>query len=362
MHGRYLLRMFFFWLLFCNVLDVSLAAQATQIPRVSNFVILLDPTPSMFERTDASEASKTVEAKLILRRMSDLIPEIGYAVVVALPASRRLIGPMAYKREPFRKMVSTLPEKLSDTQKKQKPSLSRALLQSRSVLSKLNDKTSVIILSDGQTNQGAGSIEAARQLMIEAPGTCLDIISLADSAQGRTGLLELADIGNGTYAEGRQLLASRAAMQQFVQNTFYLHLPPKPSRKDLAKLDLQPGARPSPGGSEWPPFEIILFDPRSHSIKQTEMPYLLINAVILKSMPKLHIQVAGHTDVTGKKSDNRRLSLRRAQAVAAELIRHGIQADRISVVGYGESKPVLSNLTAVGRMLNRRVDFVVKEK
>lgn len=68
------------------------------------------------------------------------------------------------------------------------------------------------------------------------------------------------------------------------------------------------------------------------------------------------ITVEGHTDAKGDPAYNRRLSLRRAQSVKAWLVqRGGLDADRIAVKGFGETRPVASNSTSSGRARNRRV-------
>ena len=64
----------------------------------------------------------------------------------------------------------------------------------------------------------------------------------------------------------------------------------------------------------------------------------------------------GHTDSTGSAAYNQKLSERRAAAVAGALQNFGVDADRISSVGYGESQPIATNATKEGRAQNRRVD------
>jgi OOP family OmpA-OmpF porin len=71
------------------------------------------------------------------------------------------------------------------------------------------------------------------------------------------------------------------------------------------------------------------------------------------------IEVAGHTDSLGPAEFNQHLSEQRAAAVKAYLVEHGIDAGRISVIGYGEARPRGSNDTVEGRRLNRRVEIRV---
>jgi len=69
------------------------------------------------------------------------------------------------------------------------------------------------------------------------------------------------------------------------------------------------------------------------------------------------IAIRGHSDATGDEAWNRQLSRARAQAVADQLIARGIDAGRFVVAGLGSSQPVADNSTAVGRGLNRRIEF-----
>ncbi len=77
----------------------------------------------------------------------------------------------------------------------------------------------------------------------------------------------------------------------------------------------------------------------------------------LERDPSLQIEVAGHTDSTGKASRNVELSQARAQAVLDHLVGRGLPSERLSAVGHGASRPVASNDTAAGRSANRRVEI-----
>jgi outer membrane protein OmpA-like peptidoglycan-associated protein len=77
--------------------------------------------------------------------------------------------------------------------------------------------------------------------------------------------------------------------------------------------------------------------------------------------PRSQIVVEGHTDSYGSDEGNLALSRKRAEAVGAYLSGTlGIQAFRISAVGYGETQPIASNETAQGRERNRRIDVIIE--
>lgn len=62
---------------------------------------------------------------------------------------------------------------------------------------------------------------------------------------------------------------------------------------------------------------------------------------LLNDNPNITIELSAHTDMVGQNDANKQLSLRRAQSVVDYLIQHGIKADRLTPVGYGEEKPVV---------------------
>jgi OOP family OmpA-OmpF porin len=77
----------------------------------------------------------------------------------------------------------------------------------------------------------------------------------------------------------------------------------------------------------------------------------------LVANPEVRVEVGGHTDSTGPRALNERLSLARAESVKAYLIENGVAADRMEVHGYASTQPVASNKTASGRAQNRRVEL-----
>lgn len=82
----------------------------------------------------------------------------------------------------------------------------------------------------------------------------------------------------------------------------------------------------------------------------------------MKEHPTMRVELGGHTDNEGSESTNLKLSQGRSNAVKAYLLQNGIAADRVTSVGYGESKPVAGNETAEGRQANRRVEFTIIQK
>lgn len=98
----------------------------------------------------------------------------------------------------------------------------------------------------------------------------------------------------------------------------------------------------------------ILFLTASAELYEASKAGLDRLADALKRHPRLRLEVGGHTDAVGKDEDNMVLSERRAKAVYDYLVERGVEADRLTYRGYGETRPVATNDTPEGRAQNRR--------
>jgi len=86
---------------------------------------------------------------------------------------------------------------------------------------------------------------------------------------------------------------------------------------------------------------------------------LIIQKVIrsLKDYPEIHLEISGHTDNTGSRSSNIKLSKKRADSVKDYLVSQGITSNRLRAIGLGPDHPIASNNTVEGRSKNRRIEF-----
>jgi outer membrane protein OmpA-like peptidoglycan-associated protein len=105
----------------------------------------------------------------------------------------------------------------------------------------------------------------------------------------------------------------------------------------------------------------VNFDFDKANIRSDAEPILDAAASSLQAEQPVSIGVEGHTDSTGSDDYNQGLSIRRATAVRDYLEKKGIDAARMTIEGYGETKPVASNDTEEGRAQNRRVELRVAE-
>ena len=104
----------------------------------------------------------------------------------------------------------------------------------------------------------------------------------------------------------------------------------------------------------------VFFESGSAALKSISVTELTRLKELLEEHPTLNIQINGHTDTVGSDTDNLRLSEQRAKAVQDYLIQEGIATSRLSYKGYGESQPIDTNDTEMGRQNNRRTEFVVR--
>jgi outer membrane protein OmpA-like peptidoglycan-associated protein/tetratricopeptide (TPR) repeat protein len=103
----------------------------------------------------------------------------------------------------------------------------------------------------------------------------------------------------------------------------------------------------------------IFFDPNKYELKPASETELDQVVQLLKDNPTLHIQINGHTDNSGKMTDNKILSENRARAVTTYLVTRGITQIRLTFKGYGDTVPVADNSTPEGRAQNRRTELKV---
>ncbi len=81
-------------------------------------------------------------------------------------------------------------------------------------------------------------------------------------------------------------------------------------------------------------------------------------AIVLDALPQgTRLTITGHTDNVGDPRSNRALSLRRAETVRAFLVENGAPPAMLATAGAGDTQPIASNNTEVGRARNRRIEF-----
>lgn len=105
----------------------------------------------------------------------------------------------------------------------------------------------------------------------------------------------------------------------------------------------------------------ISFQPASATLTPTGEATVQRIAAILTRCEGARFEIGGHTDAQGSEGGNLALSRARAEAVLTALIAAKAPPGRLVARGYGEARPIADNATAVGRALNRRIEFTLIE-
>jgi OOP family OmpA-OmpF porin len=197
-------------------------AQDRLVPKVDNFILLIDQSGSMFLTPQGDVETKAELAKGILLEMNKLIPELGYTgAIQSFPPSRILIGPKRYDRISFAKAIESLPVE-GAIFGKQTP-LGSGILDLGEVLENMpQGKTAIILFTDGEENLGVEALEAQDSLRATYPNLSLHTVSISDKEQDKAILRELSERTGGIYVEGNELSSDTMARERFVREIFYL--------------------------------------------------------------------------------------------------------------------------------------------
>lgn len=158
-----------------------------------------------------------------------------------------------------------------------------------------------------------------------------------------------------TAALGAQIMAKIRALVPAgftVGATSAVTVLPPPPQVDAATCQTELGAVQSG--------EKIHFDTGKSTLREDSIRVL--DALVVASLRCLdaRVTVEGHTDSEGDPAANQALSEARAHAVVEYLVAGGIAAERLTAIGYGETRPIADNATVEGRQQNRRIDFRVE--
>ena len=126
------------------------------------------------------------------------------------------------------------------------------------------------------------------------------------------------------------------------------------------KFGSAPEAAPPPPPPVAAPSFMVFFDWDRSTLSQQALNTIRQAADAYKTKGNARITATGHTDRSGPENYNMALSLRRANAVKDALVRDGVPATAISVIGKGESDPLVPTADGVREPQNRRVVIVIQ--
>lgn len=106
--------------------------------------------------------------------------------------------------------------------------------------------------------------------------------------------------------------------------------------------------------------DAVTFEHGKANLKEESHSLLDQVALMIKANPDVKVRVEGHTDDTGPKAINWRLSRQRAEAVRRYIIGRGVAPARLRAEGFGPDRPLAKGNDDAARAKNRRVEFVVE--
>jgi len=357
----------------CLVFGLALAivpgqtAFAKMVKKVDNFVVLLDQSGSMAQRLGGQK--KIVSAVDVLSRLDQEIPELGYNGSMYLSSPYQAVSPSAaYRTGPLAAAAGGVNTRFEVFGRN--TTLGEDIRTIGPAIDKLSGKTALIILTDGDNNQGSDPVAEARALYDRnSPNLCVHVISYADTDHGKAVVGALRALSNCSVAADAGSLASKAGMAQYAKAVFFgdAATPPPPGDADGDGVtddrdkcpDTLRGAIVDADGCALQYSLQIEFDFDKADIRPEYHDNIAKAAEFIKRYPETKILVAGHTDSVGEADYNKTLSMQRAEALKAYLVKNfGVNSGQLYPRGYGELRPVASNDTDAGRQTNRRVEFI----
>lgn len=134
----------------------------------------------------------------------------------------------------------------------------------------------------------------------------------------------------------------------------------------IEKEILNPTVAPLPEFSCQEDFDFLLrnnkinFTSNSDTIDSSSYDLLRDLLDVANRCSDVNIEISGHTDSQGSEEYNLQLSQKRAESVLDYLTNNGIEVDRLTAIGYGETNPIADNETPEGLEANRRIEFKVE--
>lgn len=250
--------------------------------------------------------------------------------------------------------------------------LGKAIAAAAADLDGLSGNSALIIVSDGLAT-GDGAVAAAKRLKSEmGDSICIYTVWVGDAENGRNQMQAIADASECGMAVSGDDLSDGEKMADFMTAVFVGEQVDSDGDGVPDALDKCPG---TPMGvkvddngcaitilsgkdDDWV-FEAITFNINKATLKSGSYDTLDQVVTAMNHNPHLKLEVQGHTDISGPRAFNVKLSQNRAKTVMNYLVKKGISADRLSAVGYGPDRPIADNATESGRNQNRRVQFCV---
>ena len=353
--------------------------QANQYqPKADNFVVILDTSSSMSD--EYSGFSKFKIAQDYLNALNQTLPELEYngalrtfGNIASVPDKSTLLvyGPTRYSTKGFELALNGVKGPSGDNS----IPLAKALAATGKDLNATQGTTAIIIVSDGRDIDQM-TVKTVQNLKDQlGDRVCIYPIRIGDDPAGAKQMERIAATGACGFPVVVKNYKTSYSMGDLVEDIFLAKIQ-KPAFKPV------PVAKPvdsdgdgvtddrdqcpnTPIGATvdargcWSFEAVMLFDFDRSEIKSEAHPMLNETSDILKMNPEINVKIDGHTDNIGTSMYNMKLSERRANAVMEYFVSKGVDAKRLTIKGFGLTRPAASNDTKKGRAKNRRVELTI---
>lgn len=305
--------------------------------RIESFNYLMDYSGSMMMKYKPLGQTKMAIAKTVVNRINEMVPGLDYqGGLYTFAPYNTLVAQGPWDRAAIAQGVSSLKENL-EVFGRFTP-MGSGIQAHDAVINNMTPRAAVILVTDGASNRGVSPVDEVKAVYASNPNVCFHVISLADTDEGKQTIAEIAALNSCTVvADGFELFQSDAAVDKFVGDVFCQEL--VIIEEDVVVLR---GVN-------------FAFD--SSALNDTAQGILDEAARVINQHPDMNVRLLGWTDSIGTDAYNKGLSQRRANAVKAYLVDHGVSASRIIAEGMGKSFRY-DNATEEGRYMNRRVELV----
>ncbi len=345
-------------------------------PKVDNFVVIWDTSSSMSD--EYSGHSKFKIAQDYLSALNQTLPELNYngalrtfGIIADVPDKSTLLvyGPTKYSTAGFESALNGVKGFGGDSSLP----LAKAIAATGKDFKSAQGTTAIIIVSDG-VDMDQMPVKAAQNLKDQlGDRVCIYTIRIGDDPAGTKQMEKIAATGACGFPVVVVDYETSDTMGDLVERIFLAKAEkPAPKPVPVAKpmdsdgdgvTDDKDQCPNTPIGATvdargcWMYAAVVLFDFGSAEIKSEAHPMLNEASDILKKNSETNFEVDGHTDNNGPAEYNMKLSERRANAVMEYLVSKGVDAKRLTIKGFGLTKPAASNDTKEGRAKNRRVEL-----
>jgi OOP family OmpA-OmpF porin len=357
----------------CTGQDLNpMVKKGTMGPNVDNFLVILDASSSMDDKTQKGwdvKERKFPLAKNLINCMNETIPDI------QVNGGMRYFGPVHSESGLIYGITKYSKAGLGDAALSANKTggitpIGNALLDGGIDLEEVSGKTAIILFSDGMNMHVVDPVSAAANVKnVFGNNLCIYTVHIGAEKNGKATMEAIAEAGQCGFATDAETLKTSGGMTDFVTKVFLAKSPMDPDSDGDGVPDSRDQCPNTPRGVQVDrvgcPLPMkekvsitlrIEFDFDKDTIRPEYNEHIEKVADFMKAYLSTSAVLEGHTDSIGSEEYNMGLSKRRAASVKMYLVdKFGVSGSRITTKGYGESMPVATNKTDAGRQKNRRV-------